>query len=295
MKSKKILCKITKKYEVYSKTIIYQHQKKIIFKLCSCGIWQNQTAFEKKKLSKFFNSNNFFKNKKKFKVEGYSDYFKEEKNRYLTSKYRLNKIKDIININSKTSLLKIGCSTGTFLYHFKKISQNICGIDLSKKFVDYGNKRYDLKIINGDFEKHKFKKKFDLIILFSVFENIPDLNIFFKKVKKLIKPNGYLILNYVPNNNLIEKIQKKNYFMYRPPIYNYFSKESFFHFFRKQKLKKIAEFSDVRYSTIEKLVLLLNWKFLNKIFKILNLNNYNIKINYYPSKIVIFKNVSKIN
>ena len=275
----------------YKKEIAIQHGQKIKFVQCDCGVWQNQNPILKNNLKKFFNSNNFLKNKKKFKVEGYSDYFKEENNRYLTSYYRLKKLRNYININSKTKLLKIGCSTGTFLHHFSKISKHITGIDLNKKFVAYGNKKYNLNIINGDFEKYNFKKKFDIIILFSVVENIPDLNIFFKKLKKLIKPNGHLILNYVPNNNLIEKIQKKNYFMFRPPIYNYFSENSFFQFLKKKGFKKVNQFLDIRYSTIEKLVLLLDWKLLNKVLKFLNLNNYNIKIYYYPSKIVIFKNV----
>jgi SAM-dependent methyltransferase len=277
----------------FNKEIVYQHSKKIRFALCECGVWQNQTPIPKEKLTKFFNSNNFLKNKKKFKVEGYSDYFKEENNRKLTSYYRLEKLRKYIDIKSKTSLLKIGCSTGAFLYHFRKISKEITGIDLNKKFVAYGNKNYNLNIINGDFEKYSFKKKYDLIILFSVLENIPDLNLFFKKVKKLIKPNGHLILNYVPANNFIEKIQKKNYFMFRQPIYNYFNKKSFYKFFSQKGFKKLHEFSDIRYSTLEKIILLLDAKFINKLLGFFRLNQCNIKINYYPSKIVIFKNVNK--
>ena len=112
---------------------------------------------------------------------------------------RLNLIKKA-GVVSSGALLEIGSHEGLFLREAQKAGFEILGIEPNLYVADYAIKN-GLTTITGSFEEsfEKVKdKKFDVVALFHTLEHMPDYLENFKKIKTLIKPDGYLIIE-VPN------------------------------------------------------------------------------------------------
>jgi ubiquinone/menaquinone biosynthesis C-methylase UbiE len=113
------------------------------------------------------------------------------------------KIIDLIKttkINPK-NILEIGCGTGIkldFIRKELKISKNCIGIDLSKKAINYGTKKFkDLKLYRmSSLDIYKIKKKFDLVICGFFLYLLDRHNIFkqFNLIYEKINYNGYLLI-----------------------------------------------------------------------------------------------------
>lgn len=138
--------------------------------------------------------------------DSYTNVMKNKINLSLDKKkfqYGLQKIK---NINKSKKVLDIGCGFGFFLDEAKIQGWNLTGAEISSECIKV-LKRKKIEIL--DFEKTNLKEHFDLITLWTVLEHIAKPNDFLKKIKKLLKKNGKLIIN-VPNaNSLTARILKE--------------------------------------------------------------------------------------
>ena len=111
-------------------------------------------------------------------------------------------INELIRINNlkAKNILEIGCSNGYKLIKYKELlkSNNCFGVDLSKKAILDGKKRYkNLKLLNlSSLDINKIKLNFDLIIcgffLYQLDRNLifEQFNLIYKKLNK----NGYLLI-----------------------------------------------------------------------------------------------------
>lgn len=105
-------------------------------------------------------------------------------------------------INSFTSeekkLLDIGCGTGDFLKTAQQNNWHVSGIEPNKEVREIANKKTN----NSVFETAQLLKfepnSFDVISLWHVLEHLPNLEEQIAIFKKLLKPNGTLIIA-VPN------------------------------------------------------------------------------------------------
>ena len=259
---------------------------------CQCGnIKQcpmpNQSFFEW-----FFNSDTFFAAEATDNKEiwGYYDYFKDESSRINTSKNRYRRLKKYLEKSGKPlRIMKIGPATGTMLHVCKTNGHSVIGCDVSSKFANYASTNYGVEIVNGRFEKMNFESNsFDVLFLFNVVENVPNLDEFMREIHRTLKPGGLFISNYVPiDNNFVAKIQKSKYFLYRPPICYIFTKERYYHMLNKFGFSVKGTKLDIRYMHLEKLFTLLRWKGFYKVSKWLGISRINFPIYAYPSKIVI--------
>lgn len=120
-----------------------------------------------------------------------------EKTYQLVKSYTLNKKLKLINslkTDSKT-ILDIGAGTGDFLKTCKQGNWSVFGIEPS---VDARKiaKQKNIDLVNN--LELVYDKKFDVITLWHVLEHIPNLKDYTNNIKKLLKPNGVLIIA-VPN------------------------------------------------------------------------------------------------
>lgn len=89
-------------------------------------------------------------------------------------------------------ILDVGCGTGRIARAILNQVEHYCGIDLSKKFVDYFKSinNSEAEIVNGDIFDYDFSCKFDCIILPENFiaqiESGTLLEILFKKLENLL-------------------------------------------------------------------------------------------------------------
>ena len=150
-------------------------------------------------------------------ITGLSLFFPEGNTDVAVSAYRENMINrglnyvvtDLINHCSRhgTSILEIGAGVGgtTTTVLENLITQNIsyCFTDVSQFFINIAKTRYsgydfiDYKLldINKDYEVQGFKSgQYDIILCANVLHNSQNIEVNLSKIKKLLKPDGYLIV-----------------------------------------------------------------------------------------------------
>jgi len=262
-----------------------------IFKTCHCGIEKQTPMPNEKFFDWFFNSDVFYsaKNTNKDYVWGFYDYFKDEASRMATSKRRYRILKNYLTADRPLNVMKIGPSTGTFLYVANQHGHNAIGCDVSSEFIDYAKKNYNVKIDHGRFERINYDdEQFDVILLFNVIENIPNQDEFYKEVYRTLKKGGYFIFNFVNmKNNFIAKLQGSKYFLYRPPICYGFRLDVVDRIMNKYGFKIVANKRDIRFMHLEKIFTLLHWKWPLSIIRALKIDQINFPTYAYPSRIII--------
>ncbi len=110
-----------------------------------------------------------------------------------------NKLNLINSYSTKgKNLLDIGCGTGDFLKKAQKNNWKISGIEPNEKARTMANKKTNNSVFGVEallkFEAYSF----DVITLWHVLEHLPSLENQMTMFKKLLKPNGVLIIA-VPN------------------------------------------------------------------------------------------------
>ncbi|MDP3975502.1 MAG: glycosyltransferase [bacterium] len=129
-------------------------------------------------------------------------------------------------------VLDIACGTG---YGTQTLEQEgaskVVGIDIDKETIDYAHQYFPLKngeYIAADAQSIPFKEnEFDVVVSFETLEHIPDYQLFLKEARRVLKPNGILILS-TPNNEVYPKgnpfhIKEFNKTELRRELLNYFS------------------------------------------------------------------------
>ena len=122
--------------------------------------------------------------------------------------FAFNEIKDYLNSRKYKNVLEVGCGTGILLKELKDNYGKIefCGLDPNESgFHGYEgisnniiSTDKNLNIIKKDINNFNFKKKFDLIFSFNVFEHILDQEKYLKQTNSLLNENGLSII-FSPN------------------------------------------------------------------------------------------------
>ena len=140
-----------------------------------------------------------------YKSEDYISHTDSKRNLFeivyhLVRKISLKQKLKLINTSTSTqkNLLDVGCGTGDFLRVAKQNHWSVSGIEPNKQARQIANNKTD----NSVFEiEHLLKfqaESFDVISLWHVLEHLPNLEEHIQVFKKLLKPNGTLIIA-VPN------------------------------------------------------------------------------------------------
>jgi 2-polyprenyl-3-methyl-5-hydroxy-6-metoxy-1,4-benzoquinol methylase len=202
------------------------------------------------------------------------------------------KLKLINSVAQKGQLLDIGAGTGDFLAVAKKDNWNVTGIEpnskaksiAEKKGVSFAN---DLKSLENN--------SFDVITMWHVLEHVPNLEEYISELKRLVKPNGTIIIA-VPNYKSFDaKYYQEYWAAFDVPRHLWhFSKTAIQKLFAKQELK-LVEVLPMKFDSYY--VSLLSEKYKNGKMNFLNAvwigwksNQYGKRKNEYSSHIYILKN-----
>jgi 2-polyprenyl-3-methyl-5-hydroxy-6-metoxy-1,4-benzoquinol methylase len=136
---------------------------------------------------------------------------------------------------SKGSLLDIGAGTGDFLFVAKQNGWQTIGVEPSQKAKLIAQKKVvDFVNTTSDLENHSF----DVITMWHVLEHVPDIQNQIIELKRLLKPNGILLVA-VPNFKSYDaKHYGKFWAAFDVPIHFWhFSKTAIKLLFEKQEMK----------------------------------------------------------
>lgn len=203
-----------------------------------------------------------------------------------------NKLHLIHSLSSKGTLLDIGAGTGEFLLICKKNGWQVTGIEPSDKAKAIAQKKgIHIETALGGLPDHSF----DVITMWHVLEHVPDLNHQLDELKRLLKPNGTIIIA-VPNfNSLDAKLYQEYWAAYDVPIHLWhFSKTAIQKIFatKDMELKKIVpmKFDSFYVSLLSEKYKNGKMNFIKAFFNGLRSNWYGNRKKEYSSHIYILKN-----
>jgi len=156
----------------------------------------------------------------------------------------VNKVKKINNYKKGDKLLlDIGCGTGEFLLACKKNGWNCIGVEPNQKARTIADSKLNSSSLvkeNIDELIKTYYQKFDVITMWHVLEHVSDLNEYILILKKLLKPNGILLVA-VPNFRSFDANYYGKYWAaYDVPRHLWhFSKNSIRLLFEKKEMKLI--------------------------------------------------------
>ena len=261
------------------------------FQKCACGLIKQTPVPNESFFEWFYNSDLFFsaRETKNKNIWGFYDFFKDEDCRLKTSRFRYEFLKKYLAGIKPANILKVGPATGTFLYVAGLNGHRAAGCDLSTRFIEYAKDKYDVQIDHGRFETLPYKEQsIDMLLIFNVLENIPNPGAFFRAASRVLKPNGFIVLNFVDmQSNWIARIQKGHYFLFRPPICYAYAMTTLKEILSKYGFDVISTRPDIRFLHLEKIMTLLGWHWLLKLCPFRSLLNHPFPIYAYPSKLLI--------
>ncbi len=140
----------------------------------------------------------------------------------MVRKYTMLKKLQLISEFYKTGkILDIGCGTGDFLKTLKDAKWETIGIEPSVDARKMAVENYALDVREEAEIKNLGTETFDIITMWHVLEHVPQLNGRIEDLKRLIKPNGVIIIA-VPNyTSLDAKIYAENWAAYDVPRHLY--------------------------------------------------------------------------
>ncbi|MDD3860586.1 MAG: class I SAM-dependent methyltransferase [Bacteroidales bacterium] len=144
----------------------------------------------------------------------YNKEFYESDSKYPTLRYRQNYILKMIknlNLPESSVILDAGCGPGDLLLSLDQNFKALFGIDIAEEMISIANKKLvshknkNITFNCGDIENLNFNdSQFDIIVCSGVVEYLKDDIIWMKEIKRVLKPDGYLIIN-VTNKYSVRK------------------------------------------------------------------------------------------
>ncbi len=206
---------------------------------------------------------------------------------------KIQKKLNIKNLDNKLGL-DVGSASGSFLYAAKQLGFKCKGIEPSIWLTNYGKKKYKVDLHQGTLDTFKFKSKFDIIFFWDVLEHLSNLNGALKKVKKISKKNGLLIINVPDKNSFVARIFGRRWpFYLNVHLYN-FDEKSITRLLNKYNFKLIKQYPHFQILSLGYVIQRASnynvlFVYLYKILNILGLVNIPFKYNLGQTTF-IFKN-----
>ena len=128
---------------------------------------------------------------------------------------------EILNIQKNDKIIDVGSGTGDLINLIlkKNSDSELFSVDLNRKMLDYGQKKFKgkkIKFVRANAEKLPFKENiFDKYIISFCLRNVTDINKALIEAKRVLKPGGifYCLEFSTPKTNIVKKVYnsyKKN-------------------------------------------------------------------------------------
>lgn len=122
-------------------------------------------------------------------------------------------------------LLDIGCGFGLFLKMAKEAGFKVYGVEMEKEAVKTAQEKFGLKnIYQKNVKEIGFPERyFDVITLFDILEHLENPEVILKELKKLLKPNGVLVIQSPNIESFMFKLTKEkwNWLLFPNHLYHF--------------------------------------------------------------------------
>ena len=112
-------------------------------------------------------------------------------------------------------ILDVGCGRGLLSFYLARKGANVTGIDLSKNFIEHCKKEAEILKLNLEFKVMNAlipnfeDKTFDIIVGSRTIHHLPDLEIFFRECRRLLKKKGSIVFIEPLKKNPIVELNRK--------------------------------------------------------------------------------------
>lgn len=114
-------------------------------------------------------------------------------------------------------LLDIGCGNGYFLTRAKESGFDVEGQEISPLFVNFCRQNLDLTVHSGELESLNLEAgSYDVITMFDVIEHVYDPGKLLKECRRLLKPDGLLVVTTHDIGNFFAKLYGVKWHMIYP-------------------------------------------------------------------------------
>jgi len=125
------------------------------------------------------------------------------------------KFKEFLGDVKNKKILDVGCGVGSLSFYLAKNGANVIGIDLSKKSIEFCKKEAHKKELTIGFKEMNAQipdfedESFDIIVGSRVVHHLPDIELFFKECRRILKHKGYIVFIEPLKKNIIVELNRK--------------------------------------------------------------------------------------
>lgn len=204
------------------------------FHICeclNCGLQYTMPRPSKEKIGAYYKSDEYYshqENKKGFIPKLYE----------AVKKVNLkHKLKIATKGKQVGKLLDIGCGVGDFIHVAEQQGWKCLGVEPSDDAKAIARKRIKANIINSELMEDIPDESFDVITMWHVLEHVADLKWQIEQLRRLIKPNGRIVIA-VPNYKSYDgQFYKELWAAYDVPRHlNHFNKQTITKIFKTKEL-----------------------------------------------------------
>jgi 2-polyprenyl-3-methyl-5-hydroxy-6-metoxy-1,4-benzoquinol methylase len=147
----------------------------------------------------------------------------------------------LLNYTTPGKILDVGSAAGFILKGFESSGWECYGVEPNESMAAYGLKELGLTIQTGSLESYNNHQKFDLITFIQVIGHFYDLDLAIQNARKLLKPDGLILVESWNRKSAIAKFLGNSWHEYSPP--------SVIHWFSDDTLKELFRF--YRFNLVE--------------------------------------------
>ncbi|MEA3505496.1 MAG: class I SAM-dependent methyltransferase [Bacteroidota bacterium] len=128
------------------------------------------------------------------------------------------KILEMFPFKKGITVLDVGCGTGNYSIKLASMGCDVVGIDVSDNMLKIAQQKakkqnLDINFINMDILKHTLKKEsFDVVVSVTAFEFISNIAEAYKQIKKLVKPEGHILVGTIHKESPWGELYASEYF-----------------------------------------------------------------------------------
>ncbi|MFX1408934.1 MAG: class I SAM-dependent methyltransferase [Promethearchaeota archaeon] len=151
---------------------------------------------------------------KKEKISSSRDFDLENENFFRLSYL---KFKILLGNVKNKKILDVGCGNGALSFYLTRKGAEVIGIDLSINFVEFCKKEANNLQLNTEFRVMNaqipdFKEDtFDIIVGTRVVHHIPNISLFFRECKRILKKGGFILFIEPLKKNPIVEFNRKHF------------------------------------------------------------------------------------